>query len=346
MPWVPDAVLILSFGGPEGPDEVMPFLRNVVQGRRVPPERLDEVASHYLRRGGRSPLGDHCRSLVAAVRRELRDRGRDLPVYWGNRNWHPFLTDTLRQMSTEGVRRATVVATSAYSSYSGCRQYLEDIEKARAAVGPDAPELAKIRPFFDEPGFVEPLADGLVETLDALARSGARAAGEPAPPVLMSAHSIPESMARSCAYERQLAVTAARIASAAGIARDQWRQVYQSRSGPPSEPWLGPDVLDAIRAIPEGRPCVVVVPLGFVFDHMEVVHDLDTEAANVAAERGIRLVRTATPGTDPRFVEMIVDRIDDPLEPGWCTPGCCAPPVPGASGGREATEPLRERPLR
>lgn len=313
-----DAILLLSFGGPEGPQDVEPFLANVLRGRPVTPERLEEVAGHYLLFGGRSPINDQNRALLASLRSELDAHGRtDLRLYWGNRNWKPYLADTVGQMRDEGVGRAAVFATSAYSSYSGCRQYLEDIERARAQVGPAAPELEKLRPFFREPGFVGPLAEGLAAALSK-APAGT--------PVLMTAHSLPQAMAATCDYEAQLEEVAAVVSERAG--GGGWRLVYQSRSGPPSQPWLGPDVLEVVEGLPAGTKEVIVAPIGFVSDHMEVVYDLDTQAAAVAAARGIRLVRTPTPGAHPRFVAMIRELVEamEAGGPSTCPPSCCAPP--------------------
>ena len=331
-----DAVLLLSFGGPDGPDDVMPFLANVVRGRPVPPERLQQVASQYMLFGGRSPINALNRSLLEALEAEFAGHGRPRPLYWGNRNWAPYLTDTVARMRDDGVERAAVFVTSAYSSYSSCRQYLEDLERARAAVGPGAPELVKLRPYFNHPGFVQPLAEGL---------AGALEAAGPDAPVLMSAHSLPLSMAATCDYERQLAETAKLVAARAGLEPGRWRIAYQSRSGPPSQPWLEPDVLRAISDLPPGTTSVVVVPVGFVADHMEVVYDLDTQAAAAAQGRGIRMVRSPTPGTHPRFVHMVCELLDEMEDPAqspplysgtWgpapcpCLPGCCpAPPRVG-----------------
>lgn len=314
-----DALLLLSFGGPEGPEDVRPFLANVLRGRPVPPERVRQVEENYLRFGGRSPINDQNRALLSALRERM-----DRPVYWGNRNWHPYLADTLARMRDDGIGRAAVLATSAYSSYSGCRQYIEDMERARAEVGPGAPGLVKLRPFFDHAGFVGPLADGLARAV---------AAAGPDAPVLMSAHSIPESMAATCDYQRQLADTASRVAAAAGVEATRVRLVYQSRSGSPQQPWLGPDVVQAIGELPAATGAVVVAPIGFVSDHMEVVYDLDVQAAEAAGARGIRFVRSATPGTAPAFVSMVADLVDE-LEasggvPQWCRPGCCPPPPAG-----------------
>jgi ferrochelatase len=298
-----DAVLVVSFGGPEGAGDVMPFLRNVLRGRQpVPEERLHQVASHYLEFGGVSPINEQNRALVAGLRRAFAERGQTLPVYWGNRNWSPYLDDVVGTMAADGIRRAAAFATSAYSSYSGCRQYLEDLARARQAVGTRAPEIVKLRPYFNHPGFVLPLADGLRE---------ARLQAGPDAPVLMSAHSIPLSMAAACEYVCQLRETASLVAEAAAVPEDRWTLVFQSRSGPPNQPWLGPDINDAIRALDDSPEAAIVVPLGFVSDHMEVVYDLDRVAAATAAARGMRFVRSCTPGTDSRFISMVWDLVEE-----------------------------------
>lgn len=320
-----DALLVLSFGGPEAAEDVMPFLRNVVRGRDVPEERLEQVASQYMRLGGRSPINDANRALVAALRRKL-----DRPVYWGNRNWKPCLGETVARMRADGIASAAVFATSAYSSYSGCGQYLHDMARARVEAGDGAPELVKLRPFFDHPGFVEPLAEGL-----AAAVAGPAAADAP---VLMTAHSLPVGMADACDYRSQLARTARLVAEMAGVDQNRCRLVYQSRSGPPSQPWLGPDIGAALAGLPPGTGEVVVVPIGFVSDHMEVVHDLDLVAAAQAAEKGVRLVRTPTPGRHPSFVRMVADLLEeaeagDDRWPVPCKPGCCPPGPPVDSSG-------------
>ncbi len=327
-----DAVLVVSFGGPEGPDDVMPFLKNVTRGRRIPPERLVRVAAQYLDVGGVSPIQDSVRRLVAGVRGQLAARGRPLPVYWGNRNWHPYLADTVERMRAEGVRRAAAFVTSAYSSYSGCRQYIDDIAAARRAAGEGAPEIVKLRPFYNHPGFVEPLAGGL---------RAARAEAGPAAPVLMSAHSIPLELAATCDYEVELRDAAGLVSAAAGEDPRGWSLVYQSRSGPPDQPWLGPDVESAVAALAPGCRSVIVVPLGFVVDHMEVVYDLDRLAATAAARRGVTMVRSATPGDDPRFAAMVCDLVEEAADPAAprralgargpaafpCAPGCCPGPA-------------------
>jgi protoporphyrin/coproporphyrin ferrochelatase len=328
-----DALLVLSFGGPEKPADVMPFLENVTRGRNIPRERLDEVARNYDLLGGRSPINDQCRELIAAVEAEFAAHGITMPVYWGNRNWHPFLDDTMRRMAADGVRRALVFVTSAYSSYSGCRQYREDIERARTKAGPEAPECEKLRHFFDLPGFREPLAGHLrtaFERIPAERRAAAR--------LLFTAHSIPLAMARTSRYEAQLRETADWVAGAAG--RAEWELAWQSRSGPPHQPWLEPDISDAITAAAAGGARdVVVQPIGFISDHMEVVVDLDTQARRHAESLELNMVRAATVGAHPEFVRMIRELVEERLEGIWtgvrCLPeGCC--PSPGmlaAAGG-------------
>jgi protoporphyrin/coproporphyrin ferrochelatase len=327
-----DAVLLLSFGGPEGPDDVMPFLHNVMRGRPIRPDRLEQVAAHYFELGGVSPINGENRALREAIAASLAARGRSLPVYWGNRNWEPFLTDTLREMSDNGIRRVAAFVTSAYSSYSSCRQYLDDIALARAAVGPGAPEVVKLRPYFNHPGFVGPLAEGLRR---------ARLEAGPDAPILMTAHSIPCAQAATCSYEPELTETAGLVAGRAGEPEDSWKVVYQSRSGPPSQPWLEPDINDAIEALPESTREVVVVPIGFVSDHMEVVYDLDRQAAASAEKRGIKLFRSATPGRHADFALMVAQLVEEmegtapPLTLGDLGPApcpclrvCCPGPAP------------------
>jgi protoporphyrin/coproporphyrin ferrochelatase len=333
-----DAFLLVSFGGPEGPDDVMPFLRNVTAGRPVPPERLAAVAEHYYRFGGVSPINQQCRDLLAAVEKEFAGAGIDLPVYWGNRNWHPYLADTLSAMAADGVSRALAFVTSAYSSYSSCRQYLDDIEAARAAVGPSAPAVDKIRQYFNHPGFVEPNAAAVRQAASSLPDA---APGRGDFGLVFTAHSIPTAMADSSgpaggAYPAQLAETAALVASRIGYERD-WRLAYSSRSGPSSQPWLEPDVNDCLTDLAAaGSRAVVVSPIGFVSDHMEVKFDLDVEAAETARRLGLSFARAATPGTDPRFVAMIADLVRERLQdapraalgtlgagPDVCRAGCC-----------------------
>jgi len=318
-----DAFLLVSFGGPEGPDEVMPFLENVTRGRGIPPERLAGVAEHYYAVGGISPINQQCRDMLAAVRADFQAAGLSLPLYWGNRNWSPYLTDTVRTMSGDGVRRAIAFVTSAYSSYSSCRQYLDDIERARAAVGPSAPVIDKIRRFFNHPGFIEPFAvsaEAALATLPAEVRPGAH--------LVFTAHSIPVAMADSSGppgmggrYVAELTEAARLIAERTGGGSHPWTLAYQSRSGPPAQPWLEPDVRDHLaELVKAGTNAVVVIPVGFVSDHMEVRHDLDIEAARCASALGLAFARAATPGTDPRFASMITElvreRISGPGSPG------------------------------
>ncbi|HEX8558811.1 MAG TPA: ferrochelatase [Pyrinomonadaceae bacterium] len=304
-----DAVLLLSFGGPEGMDEVMPFLANVLRGRNVPESRMREVAHHYELFGGVSPINGQNRALIAALERELEAGGPRLPVYWGNRNWRPMLADTLRRMRDDGVRNALAFVTSAYSSYSGCRQYREDIARAREAVGDGAPRVEKLRAFFNHPGFVGPNAGNLRAAL-AQVPAERRAAAR----VAFTAHSVPSAMAAGCDYEPQLLETCRLVAGEAGAGA--WRLVFQSRSGPPAQPWLGPDVCDHLRALKgEGVTDVVVAPVGFISDHMEVLYDLDTEARALAADLGLNMIRAATVGTHPEFVSMIRELILERLDP-------------------------------
>ncbi|WP_157246107.1 ferrochelatase [Nonomuraea typhae] len=297
-----DALLILSFGGPEGPEDVMPFLENVVRGRNVPRARLEEVAEHYHHFGGVSPINRQNRDLIEAVRPTL-----DVPVYWGNRNWAPFGEDTVRQMKEDGVRRAAVFATSAFAGYSSCRQYYEDI--ARISL-PDGPELVKLPHYGDHPGFVTAMADRVREALAGLGRDDAR--------LIFTAHSIPLAHARS-AYESELRRSAELVDAALGRTGD-WDLVWQSRSGPPQVPWLEPDVLDHLREVKAGS--VVLAPIGFVSDHMEVVYDLDTEAVQVAGELGLPMARAGTVGTHPAFVRVVADLMAGP-EPVPCSLETC-----------------------
>ncbi len=295
-----DAILLLSFGGPDQPEEVLPFLENVLRGRNVPRERLLEVAGHYHHFGGRSPINDQNRALMEALRQVLAAEGPDLPVYWGNRNWHPLLPDTLRQMTADGVRHAFAFVTSAYSSYSGCRQYLEDLARAREAVGPAAPEVQKLRVFYNHPGFIEPMAERVRTALDRIPADRRAAAA-----LAFSAHSVPVAMAETSRYVPQVQEACRLVAELVG--RPSYRLVYQSRSGAPGQPWLGPDVLEYLRELAAAGNTrdVVLAPIGFISDHMEVVYDLDTEARQLCDELGLHLVRGETVGADPRFAAMI-----------------------------------------
>ena len=300
-----DAILVVSFGGPEGMDDVIPFLENVTRGRNMPRERLEEVARHYELFGGVSPINAQNRALIAALRPELDAHGIGLPIYFGNRNWDPFLADTLREMTDAGVERALAFFTSAYSSYSGCRQYRENLFTAQQEVGPRAPEVVRTRMFFNHPGWIETNADHVRGAL-------AQLPGGSEPHVAFTAHSIPVAMAEACRYEDQLRESVRLVAEAVGAA--DTALVYQSRSGSPQVPWLEPDILDHVRTLAErGVTDVVVSPIGFVSDHLEVLFDLDVEARDTAAELGLNLVRAASAGTHPAFVTMIRELIEERL---------------------------------
>ena len=348
-----DAFLLVSFGGPEGPDDVMPFLENVTRGRGIPRERLAAVAEHYYAAGGVSPINQQCRDLLAAIGKDFAAAGLDLPLYWGNRNWDPYLTATVRDMAAAGVRRAVAFVTSAYGSYSSCRQYRDDIASACAEAGPAAPRIDKLRHFFNHPGFIEPFAEharAAIESLPADVRKDV--------PLVFTAHSVPEAMAASSGpppgglYQAQLAEASRLIAERVGVTHP-WRLVYQSRSGAPAQPWLGPDVCDHLADLARsGAAAAVLVPVGFVSDHMEVVHDLDVEAAQAADRLGLRLARAATPGTHPRFVSMITELVREQVDgrvppallgtlrppPDICHNDCCpAGPAPASAvAGRMA----------
>jgi protoporphyrin/coproporphyrin ferrochelatase len=345
-----DAFLLVSFGGPECPADVIPFLQNVTRGRGVPPERLEQVAGHYYRFGGASPINQQCRDLIALIEKDFAAGGIDLPVYWGNRNWDPYLAGTVRAMAADGVRRAIAFVTSAYSSYSSCRQYLDDIELARAQAGAGAPRIDKIRQYFNHPGFIEPLAASTRRAVESLPSSVQNNAE-----LVFTAHSIPDAMAAASgpgggAYPAQLAEAARLVAERAGGGR-RWRLAYQSRSGPPSQPWLGPDVSECLTELSlAGAAAVVLVPVGFVSDHMEVRYDLDVEAAQTAARLGLPLARAATPGTSPGFVSMITELVRERLDGSpraalgslgpqhdICQNGCCAASVT-ASAGRPGSQ--------
>ena len=336
MPETPyDALLIVSFGGPERPEDVLPFLENVLRGKPVPRERMLEVAEHYYHLGGKSPINDQNRALIRTLEERLAADGPHLPIYWGNRNWHPLLTDTLRQMSDDGVRRALAFVTSAFSSYSGCQQYLENIAAAREAIGERAPQVEKLRGFFNHPGFIAAVSDRVGEALTCLPKE--RRAGAA---IVYTAHSIPQTMADCSPYEAQLAEACRLVSERLDIGG--WRLAYQSRSGSPAQPWLGPDICDELRRLAtENIGDVVVVPIGFVSDHVEVVYDLDTEAKAVADELGIGFVRAGTAGIHPQFVEMIRELVLERTQPGRerralgkmppcpdvCPDGCCLAPA-------------------
>jgi ferrochelatase len=326
-----DALLVVSFGGPEGIDDVLPFLENVLRGRNVPRERMLQVAHHYELFDGVSPINEENRKLIAALKDELDRNGPALPIYWGNRNWHPLLAATLSQMANDGVKRALAFVTSAYSSFSSCRQYLQNISDARLVAGTSAPEIDKLRAFYNHPLFIEANAEQTRRALNDL--------GPTSSPVhlVFTAHSIPNSMALNCAYAFQLNEAGRLVSEAVGISN--WKLVYQSRSGPPSQPWLGPDVCDYLKELKHrGVSDVVVAPIGFISDHMEVIYDLDVEAKHLAHEIGLNMQRAATAGIHPLFVkmirELIMERMNG-LAPRYlgshgpshdvCDPLCCLP---------------------
>ncbi|MCS5728847.1 ferrochelatase [Herbiconiux moechotypicola] len=348
-----DAILLASFGGPEGQDDVIPFLRNVTRGRGIPDERLEEVAHHYRAFGGVSPINAQNRQLKLALEAELAARGVDLPVLWGNRNWDPYLRDALTEAHEKGYRSLIAIATSAFSSYSSCRQYREDFAIALDETGL-AGEITidKVRQFFDHPGFVTPFIEGLEAALAAFVEETPQLDLTSEVEVLFTTHSIPTADAERSgpssrgfgaegAYAAQhKAVAEVVMAAAAGAADVPWQLVYQSRSGPPSQPWLEPDINDAIEELPgRGVKAVVIVPLGFVSDHMEVLWDLDNEALTSCAEQGLRAVRIPTPGVDPAYVsgliDLVLERVNGTptaerpaltsLGPWYdvCRPGCC-----------------------
>ena len=328
-----DGVLLLSFGGPEAPEQVMPFLENVTRGRGIPRERLAAVAEHYLHFGGVSPINGINRALIEQLTAELADTGTDLPVYFGNRNWAPYVEDTVGAMRDNGIRRAAVFTTSAWGGYSSCTQYNEDIARGRAAAGDRAPELVKLRQYYDHPLFVEMFAESIADaaaSLPAELRAAAR--------LVFTAHSIPLAAGSRCGtdlYARQVAYASRLVATEAGYA--EFDQVWQSRSGPPSVPWLEPDVGEHLCALADaGVGAVIVCPIGFVADHIEVVWDLDNELREQAQERGIALARAATPNADRRFARLAVDLINEVCEGREPSrfqgpPGLTAPPLYGYS---------------
>jgi len=338
-----DAILILSFGGPEEHADVIPFLENVLRGRNVPRERLLEVAEHYYHFDGRSPINDQNRALIASVESLLATSGPQVPIYWGNRNWHPFLADTLRRMQADGVRKALAFVTSVFSSYSGCRQYLEDIEKARADVGEGAPSIDKLRSFYNHPLFIEAEANRVRSALDRIPVER-----RPNCQILFTAHSVPVSMADTSDYLAQLHEACRLVAETVG---NNWRLVFQSRSGAPGQPWLEPDVGDVLREMDSGQD-VVVAPIGFISDHMEVLYDLDTEAQAIASERGVNMQRAETVGVHPKFVgmirELVLERMGE-CEPraigafgpnhDVCRADCCPAPARRPNSARNDSSP-------
>jgi protoporphyrin/coproporphyrin ferrochelatase len=336
-----DALLIVSFGGPESREDVIPFLENVLCGRDVPRERMLAVAEHYYHFKGKSPINEQTRQLIAAIETELALNGPKLPVYWGNRNWHPMLADTLRRMKEDGIHRALAFVTSAYSSYSGCRQYREDIARAQAEVGTGAPEIEKLRAFFNHPGFIEANEERLRAALQEI----------PAPAkesiqVVYVAHSIPISMANTCDYVQQLEEARRLISSRLGIQLGfEFKNdalVYQSRSGAPSQPWLEPDILDHLHEVKAKNlaSAVVIAPIGFISDHLEILYDLDIQARQLCDSLNLPMARAKTVGVHPKFIamirELILERVDPQIErralgslgprQDICADDCCPAP--------------------
>jgi protoporphyrin/coproporphyrin ferrochelatase len=311
-----DAILIVSFGGPESKEEVIPFLENVLRGRNVPRERLLAVAEHYYHFEGKSPINQQTRELIAALAAELQHHGPKLPIYWGNRNWHPLLADTLRKMQQDGIRRALAFVTSAYSSYSGCRQYREDIARAQGEVGlshpgSGAPEVEKLRQFFNHPEFIEATVERVRDALLAVP-SDARQNVQ----IVYLAHSIPVSMANTSDYVKQLEEVRQLVSEALDHKNDAL--VYQSRSGAPGQPWLGPDILEYLRQVKAENlaSAVVLAPIGFISDHMEVLYDLDVEARQLCDSLALPMTRAKTVGVHPKFVRMIRELILERMNPG------------------------------
>jgi len=302
------AVLLAAFGGPESPEEVMPFLERVVVGRKILPSRLEEVATHYHHCGGRSPVNDHNRALARALEVELAGVGLDWPVYLGNRNWHPYFEETLVRMREDGIGRALALFTTPYGSYPGCRQYLEDLERARATVGEGAPELVRVRSYFDHPGFIQASIERTRQALESLPeveRPGAR--------LVFTAHNLPLAMARTSPYVGQLRLACSLVAEALG--RPDWNLVFQSRSGPSGQPWLEPDLLDFLQGLP-GTEAVLLSPIGFLSDHVEVLWDLDVEAAELCRGRGLSFRRAATVGVHSSFVRGLRQLLEESARPG------------------------------
>jgi ferrochelatase len=309
-----DAILVVSFGGPESTDDVIPFLETVLRGRNVPRERLLTVAEHYYHFGGKSPINQQTRELIAALEHQLEAHGPKLPVYWGNRNWHPLLPETLLQMKKDGVRRALGFVTSAYSSYSGCRQYRENIAQAQREVGEGTPEVDKLRVFFNHPEFIDATAERVQEALAAVP-SGVQQDAQQNVQVVYIAHSIPVSMAAGSDYVRQLEEVRRLVSQKLGVRNDAL--VYQSRSGAPGQPWLEPDILDHLRALKTQNlaSAVVLAPIGFISDHMEILYDLDVEARQLSDSLPLPMTRAKTVGVHPKFVGMIRELISERMDP-------------------------------
>jgi protoporphyrin/coproporphyrin ferrochelatase len=330
-----DAILVVSFGGPESKEDVLPFLENVLRGRNIPRERLLVVADHYYHFDGKSPINDQTRELIAELEAELELHGPKLPVYWGNRNWHPFLAETLQKMKREGIRRALAFVTSAYSSYSGCRQYREDIARAQSEVGSGAPEVDKIRSFFNHPLFIEATVERVRDALQAI-----RARARENVQIVYTAHSIPLSMANTSDYVKQLEEVRRLVSKALGHTNDVL--VYQSRSGAPGQPWLEPDILEYLHEVKAKNlaSAVVLAPISFVYDHMEVLYDLDVEARRLCESLSLPMSRAKTVGVHPKFIamirELILERMDPTRErrtlgllgprPDVCAENCCPAP--------------------
>lgn len=336
-----DAILFVSFGGPNQHEDVMPFLENVTRGRGVPRERLEQVAEHYYHFDGKSPINEQNLTMIADLTRLLSIQGPDIPVYFGNRNWHPFLNDTFNQMKADGVTRVFAFVTSAFSCYSGCRQYRENIYAAQEATGTQSMEINKLRVYFNHPGFIDPLVDWVKQAM----------AESPNSRLIFTAHSVPMWMANGSRYVEQLTEASRLVATGAGI--ESFDLVYQSRSGAPNMPWLEPDILDHMRVLHEqGTKDILVCPIGFISDHMEVLYDLDEEARLLAAELGMNLKRTPTSSHDPRFAamirELVLERSGDLLtrialgtygaSHDVCPVDCCTPP-PARPAGRPPAAP-------
>ena len=338
-----DAILIVSFGGPESKEEVIPFLENVLRGRNIPRERMLVVAEHYYHFEGKSPINQQTRELIAALGAESERSGPKLPIYWGNRNWHPLLAETLQKMKQDGIRHALAFVTSAYSSYSGCRQYREDIARAQAEVGPGAPEVDKLRPFFNHPAFIVATVERVREALQAVPLNSREHVQ-----IVYLAHSIPVSMADTSDYVKQLEEVRRLVSDELGHRNDVL--VYQSRSGAPGQPWLGPDILEYLRQVKAENQAsaVVLAPISFISDHMEVMYDLDVEARQLCDALALPMTRAKTVGVHPKFVAMIRELILERMNPGAerravgilearadvCAEDCCPGPGRPSAVGR------------
>jgi len=332
-----DALLIVGFGGPEGPDDVIPFLENVLRGKNVPRERMLEVTKHYQLFGGVSPINEQARQLIEALKPELESHDINLPLYWGNRNWQPMLADTLQEMANNGVQRALALVLAGYSSYSSCRQYLEDIERTCEPLGEQAPQVEKIRVFYNHPDFIAAVTDKIQQAINQIEPSR-----QAETHIAFTAHSIPHSMSDTSDYVKQLEEACRLVSEAFGIPSNQWQLVYQSRSGRPQDPWLEPDILDHLNSLHNnGVTDVIVAPIGFLSDHLEVLYDLDTEAQQTCSILGLNMVRAATVGTHPRYVQMWRKLIQERLNPACekqavgqfapnhdtCPAACCPRPT-------------------